>query len=468
MKVLLIQPFGRESNTNYPPMGLLYLASYLKANTNYEIKILDLRANKIPIEGKITEIKSWRPDVVGITGLSIEWTGFKQVTNAVRDALGEETVIVAGGPHATIFKNMVLKRTPVKYVVKGEGEETFMELLHAIEKSEKIENIKGLVIRKNGGEIVETQDRESIKDLDSIPFPEYELLSMEDYFKNPHFHGNLNKYNRVLPILTSRGCPFRCNFCFHAMGYKFRARSAENVLGEIDWLVNRYGVKELQIEDDTFNFNIQRAKEIMKRIIQNNYRLSFVFPSGIKFELVDEELMTLFKQAGVYRIHYGIETAVPRVQKIVNKPINLERLNSVIELTDRANISSHGFFMMGFPTETEEEIMQTIIYATQSRLATANFSILKTFPGTPFGDRYLKGEQSFDDDFAFSYDSTSTNFSAVPDVRLKQLQKMAMKRFYLRPDRIWRIFRTSPNKKNLFTRNLLAVLSLIFRGRAKY
>jgi len=240
------------------------------------------------------------------------------------------------------------------------------------------------------------------------------------------------------------------------------------VLREIDWAVREFGIQEFQLEDDTFNFNLDRAKEILRGVISRGHKLAFSFPNGIRADLIDRELMELFRNAGVYRIHFGIETIVPRVQRIVNKPLDRMTLDRSIAMTDDAGISSHGFFMIGFPSETESEIRQTISYAVRSRLATANFSIVKIFPGTPLGDSYLKDEQQFDDDFAFSYDSTTTNFSAVPSEVLKRMQRDAMIRFYFRPSRIWRIFRTSPNKRNLFFRNFVSTMSLIVRGKTKY
>ncbi|RLB77404.1 MAG: hypothetical protein DRH24_16290 [Deltaproteobacteria bacterium] len=469
MKILLIQPYANESNTNYPPMGLLYLASYIREKSTHAVKIIDLRVNKTPIKNRLSTIKMWEPDIIGLTGMSIEWTGFKEVLHTIKPDMGKKIIFVAGGPHATIFNTLVLEKTPVEYVIKGEGEETFLELINALDRHSDIRKIKGLSYRNRHHQIIETPDREPIKEINRIPFPAYDLVPMEDYFVNPHFHGNLNKYRRILPIITSRGCPFHCSFCFHMFGNKFRPRSAENILEEIDWLVHKYRIREFQIEDDIFNFHLPRAKKIMRKVIGRGYNLAISFPNGIRADLIDEELMALFKEAGVYRIHFGIETAVPRIQKIASKPINMNKLKKAIELTFQAGISSHGFFMIGFPTETETEIKKTIRYAKTSKLATANFSIVKTYPGTPIGDAYLDdSKKSFDDDFSFSSDSTTTNYSRVPDARLKQLQRMAMISFYFRPGRIWQIFKTSPNKRNLFFRNIFSTLDIIIRGKTKY
>lgn len=467
MKVLLIQPFGNESNTNYPPLGLLYLSAYIRTKSDHQLKIIDLRLKSTPIENRLAEIKEWLPDVVGITGMSIEWENIRHIALTLRNHLGDKVALVAGGPHATAFSRMVLEKTPIDYLVKGEGEETFLQLLNALDSGRDTCSVMGLVLRSKDGAIIETGQRPPLEDLDSIPFPAYDLIELEEYFVDPRFHNNLNKYNRILPILTARGCPLHCSFCYHMMGFKFRARSPGNIIREIRWLVETYGIREFHIEDDIFNFRLPRAKETMAGIINLPFKLAFAFPNGLKAELLDEELVELFKKAGVYRINLGIESAVPRIQKMVSKPIDLDSLDNVIGLINRARISSHGFFMIGFPGETEAEIMETIRYATHSRLATANFSLVKVFPRTPLGDKFLK-QEVYTDNFSFSYDSVTTNFSQVSDARLKELEKLAYTKFFFRPARIWRIFWTTPNKKKLFFNNLLTVLSLILRGKTKY
>jgi anaerobic magnesium-protoporphyrin IX monomethyl ester cyclase len=467
MKILLIQPFANESNTNYPPLGLSYLAAYIRAKSQHEVKILDLRVKKSPIETKTEEISDWKPDIIGVTGMSIEWSGIRRVAEHVKNILGSDATLIAGGPHATCFSQLVIDKTPVDFVVRGEGEKTFLSLIGAIESNTGKEDTKGLFFRKDNA-CIDTGKGEIEENPDDMPFPAFDLLNVETYFVNPHFHTNLNKYNRIMPILTSRGCPFQCSFCFHTMGFKFRPRSADNVLNEIGYLIETYNIKEIHIEDDTFNFKIDRAKDIMSGIIERGYRLAIAFPNGIRGDIVDQELIALFKEAGVYRIHFGIESASPRIQKMICKSLDFDRLNNSINMATRAKISSHGFFMIGFPTETEEEILQTINYAAQSNLATANFSIVQMFPGTALSENALKDMPEHEDDFSFSYDFVTTDTGKVSVSRIKALQRISMTRFYFRPSRIWRIFVTSPNKKNLFFRNLLDVLSIIFKEKTKY
>ncbi|MCX5848783.1 MAG: radical SAM protein [Deltaproteobacteria bacterium] len=468
MKVLFIQPFSNVTGSNHLPVGFLYISAYMLAHSKHEIKIIDLRAKRTPIESKTNEILQWKPDIVGITGLSIEWSGIKHVTKVIRELLGKNIPIVAGGAHATCFSKLVMKDTSVDYIVKNEGERTFLALVNALGKGEDVQNIKGIVYRKNGA-IVDTGQCEFIEDIDEIPFPAYHLLDMEVYFDNPRFHTSMNIHNRVMPILSARGCPFQCKFCVRILGYKFRTRSAENVLAEIDWLVKTYNVRELHIEDDAFNTNMKRAKNIMQGIIDRDYHLSIILSTGIRGDLVDQELIDVFKKAGVFRIGYGVETTHPRIQNMIKKELDFDKLEKSILMANRAGISTNGFFIIGFPTETEQEMMATINYALKSKLATAVFSILKLFPGTALAEEYLTYDPDFNDDFTFSFDSPiMPNHSAISDKRLMQLRRFAFIRFYFNPSRIWRIFRTTPNKKNLITRNLNIVLSLIFKGTAKY
>jgi radical SAM superfamily enzyme YgiQ (UPF0313 family) len=468
LKILFIQPFSDITGSNHLPVGFLYIGAYVLSHSKHEIKIIDLRAKRTPIESKTDEILQWRPDIVGITGLSIEWSGIKHVTKVIRELLGKNIPIVAGGAHATCFSNLVMKETPVDYIVKNEGEKTFLALVNALEKGDDIRNIKGLVYRENGC-MIDTGPCEFIEDLDEIPFPAYHLLDLEVYFDNPRFHTSMNIHNRAMPILSTRGCPFQCKFCVRIMGYKFRKRSAENVLAEIDWLVKSYRIKELHIEDDAFNTDPERAKKIMRGIIDRDYPLSIILNSGIRGDLVDQELIDIFKKAGVFRISYGVETAHPRIQNIIKKELNLDKLEKSILMANRAGISTNGFFIIGFPTETEQEMMATIHYALRSKLATAVFFILKIFPGTALADEYLTQTPDFNDDLTFSYDSPITpNHSAISDERIMQIRRSAFIRFYFNPSRIWRIFRTTPDKKKLFTRNLNIVLNLIFKGTAKY
>ncbi len=180
---------------------------------------------------------------------------------------------------------------------------------------------------------------------------------------------------RCAPIFTSRGCPFGCIYCHNVFGKKFRARSAENVLDELSMLKREYNIGEIEIIDDCFNIDLSRAKEIARGIIDRKLDIAISFPNGIRADHMDKELVDLLKEAGTYRVYYAVETASPRLQKLIRKNVDLDRPKEIVDYTAAQGIMTCGFFMMGFPTETEEEIRMTIDYACRSKFHQVLFSM---------------------------------------------------------------------------------------------
>jgi radical SAM superfamily enzyme YgiQ (UPF0313 family) len=200
--------------------------------------------------------------------------------------------------------------------------------------------------------------------------------------------------------MTSRGCPYRCAYCHNVLGKKFRVRSPENILEEIKYIHDKFGITDFQIIDDIFNLDMDRAKKICDLIINSGMDLTFAFPNAIRADRVDEELVEKMAQAGTKFTSIAIETASPRIQKLIRKNLNLEKAFKAIHLFARVGIVTRGFFMMGFPTETEEEVLDTIEYAKRSRLCGATFFTVVYYPGTDLyrlaqSYGYFK-EESFD------------------------------------------------------------------------
>jgi radical SAM superfamily enzyme YgiQ (UPF0313 family) len=248
------------------------------------------------------------------------------------------------------------------------------------------------------------------------------------------------------------------------MGGKFRARSAGNVLKEIRYLCNTYHIEEIHIEDDIFNFDRARATQILESLVSEKIRLDICFPSGLKADLLKHEDLPLYRKAGVYQVCFGIESGSERILAMIGKRQDLTKINEIISDCYREGIGTHGFFMIGFPGETEEEIRKTIEFARQSRLTTANFSLVKLFPGTDLYERVGKPLLNSQDGRLYCFDLIGVNLSQVSDERLMQLRAMAYRRFYSRPRRIWDVWKFTPNKTGLFTKNLFSVLKLSTRG----
>lgn len=405
MKILLIQSYVTADSPNIAltePLGLLSLASYLShiMCRKVEVAILDLFAlgyNECEKKGDmyvkgISEknqimkyLKDFGPNVVGIT---CNFTAYAQdafeVSRIVKE-FSSEIIIIIGGAHATIEAEQILRNhTYIDYIVRGEGEITFHELVNVIKNKCDVESIRGISYRKESGEIISNPDRELIEDLDSLPIIDRKFINVETYKKINSDALLFAKNNPVATIMTSRGCPFNCIFCSTKIMWKrnWRARSPENILREIEYLVNEYGIKEIAIQDDQFVIDKKRVNEICELIIQKKLNISLSIPSGTSIWLVDCDLLRKMKQAGFYRLCFPIETGNENTLKFIKKPINLVKVKETIRTANKLGYWTQGNFIIGFPYETKEEMMQTIEYAYNSGLDYVIFFIAKPYAGS--------------------------------------------------------------------------------------
>ena len=465
MRIALIRP-NSQIVACPPPLGLGYLAGYLLKRRKDQVLIIDARRHRLKIPRIIDQLKDFSPELVGITALSAEAIPAHNLAQAIKKSFPEIPLII-GGPYPTSLKEEILKETNFDFAVVGEGEETFFELVQTLEQGGALNQVKGLVLRSNQAPHF-TGFREPIAEIDELEI-EWNLLEPESYFswRVRTSENTLRRSARLLPIFTSRGCPFSCYFCHNIFGKKFRARSPEAVLKEIDFLVERYRIKELEIVDDSFNLDLARAKEILRKLAQRPYQLWLSFPNGIRADRVDEELLDLLKQAGTYRIDYAIESANPSRQKEMGKNLNLEKARWVIEQTWEKRILSAGYFILGFPGETEEEMKKTIRFALKSRLQVASFFYLNPFPSTPLVENSPELKKKSQEIKNWDYSSLNLNISAVEDARLRKIRKWAYRRFYFSPFRLWSNLVLAP--KNFRTlKSIIDIIRLSFRDSVNY
>lgn len=459
-RIVLVRP-GVYGEGLIVPLGLLYLAGYLNSKiTDLDITIIDAALQDLSPQAIAEKIKKINPGVVGLTGMTLHSDAMKETARCIRKVL-PGGVIVAGGAAATSNYAWLLAEHSIDFAVLGEGEEAFYQIVKALRQKEAITAIGSVAYRDAAGKVIVNPVQEPIENLDLIPMPAYPLISVSDYFNSKKRNSQSPVYisKKNLPILTSRGCPFGCIYCHNVFGKKFRSRSAENVVREIIWLTRTYKIEELEIVDDIFNYDILRAKEIMRGIINAGLGLKISFPNGIKYEMLDDEMLFLFKQAGVYRIAFGIESANKRMQKILRKEIDLPRIKDLIRKSAKAGFFVSGFFQLGLPGEGKEEMGQTIDYAASTSLHTATFHLTIPFPGTPMYQEYVRDKFIFASSSNFR--SISVNVSAVSNKELLGLKKYAYYKFYFNPRRIINIYKSFPVKKRIFY-NFINILSDIF------
>jgi anaerobic magnesium-protoporphyrin IX monomethyl ester cyclase len=389
MRILLIDIIRTTLEEVWPSaehsLGLMYLASSLRRRFQSKVTLhiwtLVSRHNRFNDEKEtlLKQLKEFTPDMVGVRCLSIGKDSLHIAVEVVKNWNGRCFVVV-GGPYATDAPRDVLWNDSVDCVVIGEGEITVQELVERLLKEQPIAGIPGIAYRR-GGEITQTESRNPIFELDSLPFPDYSLIDF-DAFTNRYLTFSSKIYKPHANILTTRGCPFRCMYCHNIHGKKFRTRSPENVLSEIRSLYEEYGFRDFQIIDDIFNLDVKRAKLICDLILKSGMRITLSFPNGVRGDMMDEELIEKMAAAGTKFISYAIETASPRLQRMIRKNLRLEKVFRAIDYTAKVGIITRGFFMLGFPTETEQEALQTIEFARASTLCGATFFTVVYFPGT--------------------------------------------------------------------------------------
>jgi radical SAM superfamily enzyme YgiQ (UPF0313 family) len=462
MRILLLRPNSIIIATPVP-LGLGYVASYLlRRRPDDQLKIIDGRNLRLTPGQMVQEAVRYQPDLVGISAINFEADQVHILSGMLKQALPQAWVVV-GGPYASANRGAILEQDPnIDYLLVCEGEQSFYALVEKLESKSDLEGVPGLFFRRDG-RVHFTGEPEPISDLDDLPF-DWELVNPRSYYQyraSGRNSQNIIKHSfKTLSVITSRGCPFGCIFCHNIFGRKFRKRSAERVVEEISLLRGKYGCEELEIVDDCFNLDLARAKAICRGIIERKLGLHLSLPNGIRGDIVDEEFLDLLKAAGFYRIAFAVESASPRIQQIIHKKIDLDKVQWAITETAARGMFPTGYFIMGFPTETAEDIEQTIRFARQSKLSVASFFYLNPFPGTEVAR--MAGEEKVLGKLFRDYSTMTVNLSALDDRTLHKLNKRAYREFYLDPVRALRTLKLVPKNFRTFV-NMFLVFKLLFQ-----
>ncbi|GAB4250076.1 MAG: radical SAM protein [Acidobacteriota bacterium] len=438
------------------PIGLAYIAPMAR-RLGHHVEILDLALEEKPEPILAAKLRERRWDLAGLSCMTAEWEGAIRTARQIKE-YAPELPIVFGGQHPTIEYEEVLRQPFADFVCLGEGEATFSEMLEALATGGRLEEIPGLAFKNRDGEIRRSRPRPPIEDVDSIPIPAYDLLDLDRYAVAESAR-HTPKYRRAIQIFTSRGCPWHCIYCHDLFGKRFRARSPENVLAEMRLLYDRYRIQEFMIEDDIFNFDMDRAKRICDLIVESGMQVALQFGNGVRLERLDEELIRKLAAAGTHHLCIAIESASPRLQRLTKKNLKLYQARDVIRWCKQYGIETLGFFMIGFPTETVEEIRMTIDFACRTELDEALFSIVIPYPGTELSREVVeKGMFDQVDHLNRVHRIRTEEFDFR---KLKQLQREAYLRFFFSRGRFLRMLpklfsvRSSMKYLRAIERNLL-------------
>ncbi|MFH1061443.1 MAG: radical SAM protein [Candidatus Omnitrophota bacterium] len=400
-RVMLISPPGKVlANTfqhSAAPLGLGYLAAVIR--NNFEVKIIDGRTKfqtfSFPgskwdyygyrLEEIVEMVKDFKPDAVGISCLFS-----RQANEVIKLAekiktLNFNIITIIGGSHPTFLVKHTLESTKaIDCIILGEGEDSFPQLLKSINEGKDYSRLDGLAFRQDDTIIINPKQN-YISDLDSLPFPAYDLLPMKFYEQKAVPFSVTFKSRKNSPVVTSRGCTSQCIFCAsrNYWGNRYRKRSAENVLDEIEMLVKKYGIKEIQFIDDNLTLDKQRAKAIFQGLIDRKLKIHWNTPNGIAIWTLDEPMLELMRQSGCYELTIAFESGDQDVLKnIIKKPLDLNRAKQLVKKIKQLGIQTMAFFISGFPGETKQQILRSFEFAKEMDLDCAYFFIANPTPGS--------------------------------------------------------------------------------------
>jgi radical SAM superfamily enzyme YgiQ (UPF0313 family) len=413
----------------------MYIGASLK-KSGHEPKIHDGALDYKDLQILRRTIIDWKPDFIGISVIITEVEQTKRVMDIIRELI-PDVPVTFGGPWPSANSEESIKTYGADFVVLGEGELVFPELIEAINKNLSTDSIAGIASMVDGHVKINPGRQLTEDELNALPFPAWELLDHKLYAK---MHSMPAVGRRpYMAIVTSRGCPYRCAYCYHTMGKVFRKRSAESVLAEMEELRLKHGFKEFEIVDDCFNLDRERMYAILTGIRDKLGDVKLHFPNGLRADMLEPQDMALFKQAGTVSAAFAIETSSPRLQNMIHKNLNIEKAVDAIKASVRAGIYSTGAFMIGFPTETYEEASATVEFANRSSLHRAMFLLVTPFAGTELAKRaadILKNKNYTIDPNYINYYNNYLNISAMSDSELHKVLRRAYRSFYLNPKRM--------------------------------
>jgi anaerobic magnesium-protoporphyrin IX monomethyl ester cyclase len=454
-KIALVTPPLLEKVAHhplFPPLGLAYMAAVLEQN-GFEVKIIDSPVLDFDHQKIKAELEAFQPTIVGVGSMTPTIESALKCARIAKEAC-PDTKVVMGGPHATFADTEILStEKAVDLIVRGEGEETIVE----IAKQMSLDEIKGISFRKDN-QIIKTEQRQFIQDLDALPRPAYKYLPMEKY--------NITGRN-LLPIISSRGCPYQCPFCVatQMFGSQFRARSPKNVLDELEWLREEYGAEGIAFQDDTLTFDKKRTMDICDGIIER--KINLPWGCGTRADVVTKEVLAKMSKAHCNETMFGVESGCQRMRDVLKKRVSTEQIENAIKWTKEAGIFVTVSVILGYPGETKETLQETLDFVRKVEPDDVWLCHATPYPGTCLREIVEKNGWKMSEKWEL-YNTMNPIFEdpALPAKKIAEMRKSFYNKFYS-PKYVMRQAVKGYLKGNLYSKIMTRTAANYMLWRAK-
>ena len=433
MKIILTKIYNLSDHIQ-PPLGLGYLANSVRPK--HDVVILDSIKENIKRDDFFSYLKDTSPDMVGFQVYTYDIPLLKEYLKIAKKA---NKITIVGGPHpsAAPHETMTLFQEDLDFGFAGEAEIGFPLLLERLESSNQgFSDIPGLIWKEGSNIIINSPSYNQNIDQFSVA---WDLIRPDEYPEAQH--GAFFEKFPIAPIIATRGCPFLCTFCaaHFVVGRKVRKRSIENIFEEINFLYEKYHIREFHLVDDNFTLNKIFVKNFCKKLLESNLDISWATPNGVRLDTLDKECLEIMKESGLYLISVGIESGSDRVLKMKKKELTVKKILNGVNVIKKSGIDIAGFFMFGYPGETIEEMKKTIELSLKLPLIRANYFTFLPLPGTEiFNDMKKNNELDKVDWGHFYFMNAVYSSNGITRKHLKKIQRQAFLKFYSRPGIIWK------------------------------
>jgi anaerobic magnesium-protoporphyrin IX monomethyl ester cyclase len=454
-KIMMIMPpdiyakDGMQTGSAFPRIGVAYVAGYLRSK-GLTVSILDSEVLHLTIDDVAVKIREFAPDAIGLGPFTEEILSAYEVCKIAKQ-INPHMLTVMGGPHASAIPERTLRECPsIDVVICGEGEIAFWEVL----QSSSLESVKGLVYR-SGDSIITTDSRTHVKNIDSLPYPAWDLFPIEAYrgILIRNFSEQSGLPTLQLPIISSRGCPYQCIFCYKTLP-GFRAREASNVIDELEFNLKTYGATDFFFVDGTFGVDRKKGEAICDEIIKRGLNTKITFEVETRVNIVNDRFMAKLKKAGCVQVYFGVESGDQEMLKVIKKDITLEMAEKAVAMAKKHGLITTCTFVICLPGETKKAIKKTYRFARKLDPDFIAVGIMIPYPGTYVRELAETGRGNYrliSDDWR-DYMKQKGGPLELMDINIHQLRKIhewEYLKYFMRPRKLLFLLKNVPKKKLL-------------------